>query len=116
MVFTEGKTEFKDMGYEEYLLEEKERVEETPIKEVSERPKKKTFTTPAKEKAKKEKALKKAEERVAALEQQIEELKSEIEREENLSDYLKLSELGKEIETLETELLEALEEWEKLAE
>ena len=116
LVFTEGKTEFKDMGYEEYLLEEKERVEETPIKEVSERPKKKTFTTPAKEKAKKEKALKKAEERVAALEQQIEELKSEIEREENLSDYLKLSELGKEIETLETELLEALEEWEKLAE
>ena len=30
LVFTEGKTEFKDMGYEEYLLEEKEKVEEAP--------------------------------------------------------------------------------------
>ena len=116
LVFTEGKTEFKDMGYEEYLLEEKEKVEEVSQKEETEKPKKKTFTTPAKEKAKKEKALKKAEERVTALESKIEELKAEIEREENLSDYVKLSELGTEIETLEEELLEALEEWEKLAE
>ena len=116
LVFTEGKTEFKDMGYEEYLLEEKEKVEEAPQKEETEKPKKKTFTTPAKEKAKKEKALKKAEERVTALESKIEELKAEIEREENLSDYIKLSELGSEIEKLETELLEALEEWENLAE
>ena len=116
LVFTEGKTEFKDMGYEEYLLEEKEKVEEAPQKEETEKPKKKTFTTPAKEKAKKEKALKKAEERVTALESKIEELKAEIEREENLSDYIKLSELGSEIEKLETELLEALNEWENLAE
>lgn len=116
LVFKEGKTEFKEMGYEEYLLEEKEKIEEVPIKEAIEKPKKKTFTTPAKEKAKREKALKKAEERVADLEKQIEELKAEIESPENLSDYVKLSELGTEIETLEAELLEALEEWEKLAE
>ncbi|MBQ6714455.1 MAG: ABC-F family ATP-binding cassette domain-containing protein [Clostridia bacterium] len=116
LVFKEGETEFKDMGYEEYLLEEREKEPELPIKTETEKPKKKTFTTPAKEKAKKEKALKKAEERVADLEQKIEELKSEIESPENSSDYLKLSELGTQMESLETELLEALEEWEKLAE
>ncbi len=116
LVFKEGKTEFKDMGYEEYLLEEREKEPELPIKTETEKPKKKTFTTPAKEKAKKEKALKKAEERVADLEQKIEELKSEIESPENSSDYLKLSELGTQMESLETELLEALAEWEKLAE
>ena len=116
LVFKEGKTEFKDMGYEEYLLEEREKEPELPIKTEIEKPKKKTFTTPAKEKAKKEKALKKAEERVADLEEKIEELKSEIESPENSSDYLKLSELGTQMESLETELLEALEEWENLAE
>ncbi len=117
LVFGENGVEFKDMGYEEYLLEQKEKesAEPEPIKEIKEKPQKKTYTTPAKEKAKRERALKKAEDRVAELEEKIEELKIELEAPENLSDYLKLSEIGEQIEAMENELLEALEVWEELA-
>ena len=82
----------------------------------TERKEKKTYTTPLKEKAKREKALKKAEEKVAFLEAKIEELKAELSAPENLSDYVKLSALGEELDALEEELLNALDEWEKLAE
>ena len=105
------------MGYEEYLLQqENNKQPDEPIHKTKEKPQKKTFTTPAKEKAKRERALKKAEEKVAFLEAKIEELKAELSAPENLSDYVKLSALGEELDALEEELLNALDEWEKLAE
>ncbi len=117
LVFSEDGVEFKDMGYEEYLLQqENNKQPDEPIHKTKEKPQKKTFTTPAKEKAKREKALKKAEEKVAFLEAKIEELKAELSAPENLSDYVKLSALGEELDALEEELLNALDEWEKLAE
>lgn len=117
LVFSEDGVEFKDMGYEEYLLQqENNKQPDEPIHKTKEKPQKKTFTTPAKEKAKREKALKKAEEKVALLEAKIEELKAELSAPENLSDYVKLSALGEELDALEEELLNALDEWEKLAE
>ena len=117
LVFSEDGVEFKDMGYEEYLLQqENNKQPDEPIHKTKEKPQKKTFTTPAKEKAKREKALKKAEEKVALLEAKIEELKAELSAPENLSDYVKLSALGEELDAFEEELLNALDEWEKIAE
>lgn len=71
-----------------------------------------TYTTPAKEKSKRERALKKAEERVGELEIMLEKLNSELTLEENLSDYVKLSTLQAEISETEAALTEAMEVWE----
>ncbi len=104
-----------DFGYDEYMLRQKAQevdVEDTPKAEKKE---KKTYTTPLKEKQKRERALKKAEEKIAALEQKLDELKKQQALPENLADYQKLSELQEQIEALELELLEQMEIWEELS-
>ncbi len=112
--FKKGETVFYQFGYEEYLAKAK-----TPIEAVmdNEKPKeKKTYTTPLKEKAKRERALKKAEEKIAMLEEQILNLEAEQSSESNLSDYVKLAEIGGQLEKLQAELEVAYSEWEELAE
>ena len=112
--FRKGATQFFEFGYEEYLNKSK-----TPVEVVlkQEKPKeKKTYTTPLKEKAKREKAIKKAEEKIATLEAEISLLETEQQREENLSDYVKLAEIGENLEKLQLELEQAYNEWESLAE
>ncbi len=112
--FRKGETTVFEFGYEEYLRKAKTPVE-TVLKEN--KPKeKKTFTTPLKEKARKEKALKKAEENIARLEEEIARLESEQRLEENISDYVKLAEIGENLEKLQNELETAYSEWEGLAE
>lgn len=102
-------------GYEQYL-----EMQKTPAEASAEAVKlervKKAYTTPAKEKAKRERAIKKAEEKIALLEEQLKGIEAELVLEENITDYIKLSELQKEQEELETELSIVLEEWEKLSE
>lgn len=103
-----------DFGYDEYMLRQpKEEIADTPIQK-SEKPPKKTYTTPLKEKAKRERALKKAEEKIAQLEAKLDELKLQQASPENLADYQKLSELQEQIDTLEEQLLEQMEIWENL--
>lgn len=102
-------------GYEQYLESQKQ-ISAPTIKEQAQPKQKKAYTTPGKEKAKRERAIKKAEEKIALLEEKISGLKVELSLEENLSDYLKLSELQKEIEETETELDIAINEWEKICE
>ena len=112
--FKKGTTDYYMFGYSEYLNKAK-----TPVIEAvtENKPKeKKTFTTPLKEKARKEKALKKAEEKIAKLEEEIANLEAEQQSEENLSDYVKLAEIGEKLETLQAELETAFSEWEELAE
>lgn len=112
--FKKGTTDYYRFGYSEYLSKAK-----TPIAEpvAENKPKeKKTFTTPLKEKARREKALKKAEERIAKLEEEIGNLEAEQQSEENLSDYVKLAEIGERLEALQAELETAYNEWEELAE
>ena len=79
-------------------------------------PQKKTYTTPLKEQAKREKALKKAEQRVAKLEKELDVVQSELQLPENISDYQKLSDLQPIANELEEQLEAALEEWESAAE
>ena len=113
LVFEPNEVKFLPYGYSQYL-EMQNSVQVQEIKE--EKPKlKKTYTTPLKEIGKKERAVKKEEEKIAVLEEKIEGLKTELCLEENLSDYLKLSELQKELEELQIELDCAYSQWEQLS-
>lgn len=113
--FENGQTKWYEYGYDEYESSSKANIAvETDSHTRSKQ--KKSYTTPAKEKAKKERALRKAEETIAVLEKELEELKFEINKEENLSDYIKLSELQEKIDETEILLLEKMEEWDSLSE
>ncbi len=112
--FKKGETQVFEFGYEEYLRKAKTPVE-TVLKENKAK-EKKTFTTPLKEKAKREKALKKSEEKIALLENEISLLEAEQCLEDNLSDYVKLAEIGERLEKLQLKLETAYGEWEDLVE
>lgn len=117
IVFENGNAQMHDFGYDEYMLRQNQTKAEEPQKvQKAEKSAKKTFTTPLKEKARKEKALKKAEEKVTLLELEIEKLKAEQQLPENIADYQKLSDIQTNIDTLEEELLNALQTWEELSE
>lgn len=117
LVFTESGVKWYEHGYEQYeeSLKAASAAEQVPkMPSEPQKPGKKTYTTPGKEKAKRERALKKAEEKIALLEEKIAGLNEELTWEENLSDYLKLDELRKEIEASEEKLLEAMTLWDEL--
>ncbi len=99
-------------GYGQYLENKSQPIITAKFEEKT-TVKKKGFTTPLKEKAKCERAIAKAEEKIAILEEQIDGIKTELTLEENLSDYLKLGELQVMLEELETELDIAMTEWEQ---
>ena len=112
LVFEDGKTAFYSFGYEQYL---ENQANEIPQKQTESKPReKKAYTTPLKEKARREKELKKCEEKIALFENKINDIKVEIE--ENSSDYVKLSELQVLLERYETELEIEMNNWENLAE
>jgi len=105
-----------DFGYDEYMLRQ-EKQQTAPTQEIKqEKKEKKTYTTPLKEKQKREKALKKAEEKINELETRLDQRKHEQQLPENLADYQKLSELQEQIDACEMELLEQMEIWEGLSE
>ena len=74
---------------------------------------KKAFTTPLKEKSRRERALKKAEETVAKLEEKIAELEEALSDGNNQSDYIKLGELQNELASVTEELENAMIAWEE---
>ena len=114
--FSKNGTELFPYGYTQYSEKQKNNSLPTQTKLPTVREKtKKGFTTPLKEKAKKERAIKKAEERIALLEEKSKNILEELALDENISDYVKLAELQKLQEETETELLEVLDEWEKLS-
>ncbi len=112
--FKKGETQVYNFGYEEYLS--KAKTGATAVLKQEKAKEKKTYTTPLKEKAKRERALKKAEEKIALLEAEISRLETEQQCPENLSDYVKLAEIGEKLENLQAELETAYTEWESLAE
>ena len=89
--------------------------EQAVVKETKTEKGKKGFTTPLKEKAKRERAIKKAEEKIASIEEEIAVIETELQNGENISDYVKLAELQEKQFALENELLSAMEEWERLS-
>lgn len=104
-----------DFGYDEYMLRKATQEPKIVVEQKSEKKEKKTYTTPLKEKQKRERALKKAEEKISELESKLDELNQEMQLDENLADYQKLSELQVQIDQCEADLLEQMEIWEELA-
>lgn len=118
LVFENGGTEWYAEGYEQYEARQRARADAAPAPVRAEKTPavKKSFTTPLKEKARRERALKKAEEKVALLEEQLGGIREELSFEENASDYLKLSELERQMNETEEALSVAYSEWERIAE
>ena len=115
----EGKDEVKwfEFGYKEYeayQLKKQSADDDNaiPSSPVEKKRSKGSYTTPAKEKSKRERALKKAEERVGALEEEVSFLNAELLKEENMIDYIKLSELQSRLAMAEEELMAAMIDWE----
>ncbi len=113
--FQNGKTEFYEYGYSQYLESQAVATVEAEKKaQKSEGTSKKNYTTPGKEKAKRERAILKIETKISECEAEIEQLKAEIENPENLSDYVLLSSLTEQLAQKEDELLNLMEEWDGL--
>ena len=104
-----------DFGYDEYILRKESEKPAIQTEQKAEKKEKKTYTTPLKEKQKREKALKKAEEKISELETRLDDLNAQMNLDENLADYQKLSELQEQIDACEAELLEQMELWESLS-
>lgn len=115
ITFEDGDAKVWDFGYDEYMLREAQKQTPAATIQPKEKKEKKTYTTPLKEKQKREKALKKAEEKIAELEARLEGLNTDMQKPENLADYQKLSELQLQIDECEAELLEQMEIWEGLS-
>lgn len=119
--FKDGSVTLFKFGYDEY--EENERamqlnMQEEPAVTSSEKAPtkaKKSFTTPLKEKAKRERALKKAETLIEDLEKRLEEINLELDKSENQSDYVKLTALQEELIEVSHQLEEAYLRWEEIA-
>ncbi len=117
LVFENGSATLYEYGYEQYEQQlQSIKLEEINIPKEKKTAGKKSFTTPLKEKARRERALKKAEEKIARLEQELSDIENELCKEENISDYVKLNELEQKREELSAALTDAMSEWEIAAE
>ncbi len=116
LYFSDNGVQHFPYGYSQYLQMKNAPVPEMQKKTEKAEKVKKTYTTPLKEKAKRERAINKAEEKIALLEEKLDGINTELGLPENLTDYIKLSELQKEQEEVQTELDIAMSEWEKLCE
>ncbi len=112
LYFDKDKVTFFPYGYSQYLAMSK--AENTASKGENAPKEKKTFTTPLKEKARKEKAIKKCEEKIAELEAELNKIENELLKDEVLSDYIKLSELQELQSNIQSELESVMEDWEAL--
>ena len=102
-------------GYDNYLstmeAKEKEVAKKTESKAKNEYLQRKKE---ASDKRKLKTAFSKCEQEIARLEEEIDAVQNEIQNPQNAADYVKITELTKKVDELETELLEQLSLWEKL--
>ena len=124
LVLEEGHVEYYAFGYAEYEEKNAERntkylqemnftKENASEKEVkAEKPK--NFN-PGKEESKKRRKLEKLESQIAAVEEELEQLKEELNLPQNASDYTLLQEIQSKIDANEEKLLSLMEEWEEYA-
>ena len=114
LCFENDEARFYEYGYEQYLnqVSQEPHNDNTVTFAAPQKKEKKTYTTPGKEKAKRERAIKKSEEKIASLEAEIEDINAQISQ--NVSDYVVLSELQEKLSQKEEELLNEMEHWEEL--
>lgn len=113
-VFEDDDTKLYPYGYEYYMEQAAKKTIEQKPSAIKEKKEKKGYTTPAKEKARREAKIKKLEENLAECDEKIAKLKSEINSDEVVSDYLRLTELHKELVEQEALNLRYMEKWDML--
>ena len=117
LAFEGGNANFYPYGYDEYerLLEEKEILESEVEKPTTESVKK-SFSTPLKDRSKKEKRAKKLEELIANLDGEMVKLNAELEKPEVYSDYVKVTSLQAKVQEIQDQLDAFTDEWLNLTE
>ncbi len=115
--FEQGETKWYKFGYDEFVNSQMQTTQTTECNtpKHGEKVSKKSFTTPLKEKSRRERALKKAEETVEKLEARLSELETMLTDEAIQSDYIKLDELQNKMADVNSQLEAAMAKWEELA-
>lgn len=112
IVFSEEKAEFLPYGYREYEERKKPEIAQPqPEKKSTAGASKKSFTTPLKEKGKKQRRAAKLEKDIALWEEETKALNEESQKPEVFSDHQKVTELQIRLEELDLKLSEAMDEW-----
>ena len=114
LVFDGGQVTLYPYGYEYYLEQLARQAENENAAVVKEKKEKKTYTTPAKEKARREARLSKLETLLAQCDEKIAKIKSELESDEVISDYVRLTQLHEALAAEEELNLSYMEEWAEL--
>jgi ATP-binding cassette subfamily F protein 3 len=122
LIFEEDKVRFFRGTYSEYLEEREKQEEQVTIKNNENKNKAKTETITDnkaeylenKERNKIQTKIKRLEEQIDRNETKINEIRKEMEKEENMTSYTKLAELQEEINKIEEENENKLSEWEEL--
>lgn len=122
LIFEEDKVRFFRGTYSEYLEEREKQEEQVTIKNNENKNKAKTETITDnkaeylenKERNKIQTKIKRLEEQIDRNETKINEIRKEMEKEENMTSYTKLGELQEKINQLEEENNNKLNEWEEL--
>ena len=112
LAFEKGLVSYYRYGYEEYL--EKRENLQTESNEIKEKNISKTYNNPLKEKSKLERALRKIEDNISAMETEVENYKKELQKEENCSDYIKLTEIQNKIDSLNKQIENDILKWEQI--
>ena len=130
LIFRNDDCEFFPYRYGEFELKEKEKeeqeqafekggaqVEDKTVKtDIVKQSNKKSFSTPLKDKSRKEKRVKKLEELINVCESKISQINVQLEDPKIYSDYIKVSELQQQLEILTSEQESYTEEWLMLSE
>lgn len=114
LVFDEDNVLLYPHGYEYYLEQIARKVSDQRNQEAREVREKKSYTTPAKEKARREAKINKLEAALAQCDEKITSIQAELASDEVVSDYIRLTELQKELSEQEELHLSYLEEWDML--
>ena len=93
------------------MLEETENLEREVVEKPVTESVKKSFSTPLKDRAKKERRVKKLEELIANLDKEIADLNAELEKPEVYSDYKKVTQIQAKSQDLQGQLDAFTEEW-----
>ena len=114
LVFEGDSVELYPYGYEYYLEQAAKKSADEKNSVIKEKKEKKSYTTPAKKKAKIEARINKLEALLAECDEKLAKLQAEIGSEDVVSDYVRLTELQKELAEQEEINLGYLEEWNAL--
>lgn len=114
LVFDEDGVRLYPFGYEYYQEQITKKATADKNQNTREVREKRSYTTPAKEKAKREARIRKLEENLAQCDAIITRLQAELSSPENMSDYVRLTELQQQLAEQEEMHLAYLEEWDRL--